>query len=108
MQVNGHGLVELSKAEPYKGLRPSANYLFQSLAQTYGNRAAGVILTGMGDDGANGLEALHAAGGLVFAQAEKGCVIFGMPREAIVRGAVDQILGLEHLSLALQQLTVRS
>ncbi len=107
IQVNLNGLVELSKAEPYKGLRPSANYLFHSLARTYGSQAVGVILTGMGDDGADGLQALHAAGGVVLAQEEKSCVVFGMPREAIVRGTVDQILSPEQIGAALQQLVVQ-
>lgn len=107
IQVNLDGLVELSKAEPYKGLRPSANYLFHSLARAYGGRAVGVILTGMGDDGADGLQALHAAGGLVLAQEEKSCVVFGMPREAIVRGAADQILSPEQIGATLRQLVVQ-
>ncbi len=107
IQVNLSGLVELSKAEPYKGLRPSANYLFYSLARAYGSRAVGVILTGMGDDGADGLQALHTAGGVVLAQEEKSCVVFGMPREAIVRGAVDQVLSPEQIGAALQQLVIQ-
>jgi two-component system chemotaxis response regulator CheB len=64
VRVNVHGIVELHKEAPYKGLRPSANFLFHSLARAYGPRAIGIVLTGMGDDGADGLLALRRAGGL--------------------------------------------
>jgi len=92
MQINAWGIIELNKEAPFKGLRPSANHLFRSLAQNYGPRAVGVILTGMGDDGANGMQALHEAGGLTLAQNEQSCVVYGMPREAVLRNAVDLVL----------------
>jgi two-component system chemotaxis response regulator CheB len=104
MQVNARGVVELCKEPPYKGLRPSANYLFRSLAQAYGPRAVGIVLTGMGDDGAEGLEALHQAGGLTVAQDEQSCVVYGMPREAVARNAVDRVLPLDQIALTLSQL----
>ncbi len=103
IQVNERGIVELSKAEPYKGLRPSANVLFESLARVFGPRAMGIILTGMGDDGVNGIEDLHRAGGLTFAQDEESCVVFGMPQQAIYRKAVDQVFGLEEIALLLAE-----
>jgi two-component system chemotaxis response regulator CheB len=92
MGINVWGIIELNKEAPYKGLRPSANHLFRSLAQNYGPRAVGVILTGMGDDGAEGMQALHDAGGLTLAQNEQSCVVYGMPREAVLRNAVDLVL----------------
>ncbi len=104
MQVNERGIVELLKSEPYKGLRPSANYMFNSLARVYGARAAGFILTGMGDDGAAGMEALHRAGGITFAQDEESCVVFGMPHEAIVRNAVDYVMNIEQMVFTLARL----
>jgi len=104
MQVNARGVVELCKEPPYKGLRPSANYLFHSLAKAYGPRAVGIVLTGMGDDGAEGLEALHQAGGLTVAQDEQSCVVYGMPREAVARNAVDRVLPLDQIALTLSQL----
>lgn len=104
LQVSIRGVVELSKEPPLKGLRPSANYLFRSLAQAYGSRAVGIILTGMGDDGVEGLVALHRAGGLTVAQDEASCVVYGMPREAIMRHAADQILSLDQIATALDQL----
>ncbi|HEY4721132.1 MAG TPA: CheB methylesterase domain-containing protein, partial [Anaerolineae bacterium] len=104
LQINEHGSLVLSRGQAYKGLRPSANYLFHSLAEVYGSQAAGVILTGMGDDGADGLVALHAAGGLTIAQDEASCIVYGMPREAVIRQAIDQVLPLEQVAAALCQL----
>ncbi len=101
MQVDMRGTVELIKEPPYKGLRPSANYLFASLARAFGSRAIGIVLTGMGNDGIDGLEALHLTGGLTLAQDQPSCVVYGMPREAIARGAVDQVLSLDQIALAL-------
>lgn len=104
MQINERGVVELLKEAPYKGLRPSANYMFFSLAKVFGPRAAGFILTGMGDDGANGLEAMHTAGAVTFAQDEESCVVFGMPHEAIVRNAADYVMNLEQMAGILARL----
>jgi two-component system chemotaxis response regulator CheB len=107
MELNAWGLVELNREPPYAGLRPSANYLFHSLARNYGVRAAGVILTGMGDDGVDGLVALHRSGGVTLAQDEASCVVYGMPREAVARGAVERVLPLELIALSLEQLNVK-
>jgi two-component system chemotaxis response regulator CheB len=107
MRVNARGVIELCKEQPYRGLRPSANYMFQSMARFYGPRALGIILTGMGDDGAEGLEALHRAGGLTVAQDEQSCVVYGMPREAIARNIVDRVLPPNQIALALGQLAQR-
>jgi two-component system chemotaxis response regulator CheB len=107
LQVNAWGVIELNREPPYKGLRPSANYLFYSLARNYGPRAVGIVLSGMGDDGAEGLEALHAAGGLVLAQNEQSCVVYGMPREVVVRNAADMVLSPEEIGSALSHLDTR-
>ena len=104
MQLNKSGVIELSKAPPYKGLRPSANYLFNSLARHYGARSMGVILTGMGDDGAEGLEAMHLVGCMNIAQNEDSCVVFGMPAEAIKRKAIRRVLTPEQIAEALLEL----
>ncbi len=103
MQINERGIVELTKADPFKGLRPSANYLFHSLARVFGPHALGIILTGMGDDGADGLDALHKAGGFTIAQDEKSCVVYGMPGEAVRRNSIDCILSLDQIGDVLQQ-----
>ena len=107
LKINGRGVLELSKESPYKSLRPSANYLFHSLARAYGPRALGIVLTGMGDDGVEGLEALHQAGGVVVAQDKRSCVVYGMPREAVIRNIVDQVLSLNQIGTALGQLAQR-
>ena len=77
---------------------PSADVLFESVAQVYGATAVGVVLTGMGDDGARGLWALRAAGGQTFAQDEDSCVVYGMPGAAVAAGAVAQIAPLSGLA----------
>jgi two-component system chemotaxis response regulator CheB len=74
--------------------RPSVEVLFQSVARSAGNNAIGVILTGMGRDGANGLLEMRNAGAYTIAQDEKSCVVFGMPREAIQLGAAAKVAPL--------------
>jgi two-component system chemotaxis response regulator CheB len=83
--------------------RPSVDVLFRSVAQAAGARALGLIMTGMGDDGAQGLLEMKAAGAVTFAQDEASSVVFGMPREAILRGAASQVLPLGELPAALMR-----
>src|SRR5262249_52279258 len=75
--------------------RPSVEVLFRSTAQAAGPNAAGVIMTGMGDDGAGGLLEMRDAGAFTIAQNEASCIVFGMPREAIRRGAAKSITPLD-------------
>ena len=81
--------------------RPAVNVLFRSAARCAGSNAIGVIMTGMGDDGAQGLLEMKTAGAWTIAQDEASCVVFGMPREAIKLGAVDEILSLDQIAPAL-------
>jgi len=74
--------------------RPSVDVLFRSVARSAGANALGIIMTGMGDDGAAGLAEMHEAGARTVAQDEASCVVFGMPKEAIKRGAVDKVVPL--------------
>jgi two-component system, chemotaxis family, protein-glutamate methylesterase/glutaminase len=104
LQINGKGLVELYKGLPYKGLRPSANYLFNSMAEIYGARAMGIILTGMGNDGVDGLDAIYRAGGWTVGQNEQSCVVYGMPREAVERGVIHQTLPPDGIAGVLMKL----
>jgi len=90
--VQPEGRVHLSEGDPVNGHRPSVDVTFSSLAKVYGNRAAGMLLTGMGADGAAGLLALRQAGGETFVQNEESCVVFGMPRAAIELGAAQNVL----------------
>jgi two-component system chemotaxis response regulator CheB len=78
--------------------RPSVNVLFRSVAKTAGPNAVGVIMTGMGADGAVGLKEMREAGAYTLAQDEASCVVFGMPKEAIKLGAVDKVLALSELA----------
>lgn len=84
---------------------PSCNVLFHSVAKVYGNRAIGLILTGMGDDGADGLRALYEAGATTIAQDEATSVVYGMPREAVLRGSVQHIRPLQGIATLLKKLT---
>lgn len=80
--------------------RPSVDVLFRSAARYAGSNAVGVIMTGMGDDGARGMKEMRDAGAYNIAQNEATCVVFGMPNEAIKRDAVDKVLSLETISSA--------
>jgi two-component system chemotaxis response regulator CheB len=85
--------------------RPSVDVLFRSAAAAAGPAAVGVIMTGMGDDGAQGLKEMKAAGAATIAQDEASCVVFGMPREAIAKGAADFVLPLQHIAGRVLELT---
>ena len=87
----------LSDGPPVNGHRPSADVLFHSVAQEFGLTAVGVLMTGMGDDGAEGLGAIKAAGGMTIAQSEDTCVVSGMPRAAILKGYANKIIPLDGL-----------
>ncbi|HVZ01382.1 MAG TPA: chemotaxis protein CheB [Dongiaceae bacterium] len=86
------GRIALSLAPAEEGFRPSANVLFRSAAAVSGASTLGVLLSGMGRDGATGLLALRQAGATTIAQDEASCVVFGMPREAIALGAAEHVL----------------
>ncbi len=95
------GVAPMNEADRYC---PSADRLFASVAQHYGAAAVGLIMTGMGEDGAQGLAALAAAGGATFGQDEASCVVYGMPKAAKALGAVRHELPLERLGLAIAAL----
>jgi two-component system chemotaxis response regulator CheB len=98
------GVARLSDAPAVDTFKPSVTPLFLSAARHHGARACGVILTGMGRDGAEGLRAIRAAGGTTFAQDEATSAVFGMARAAIELGAVERVLPLEEISRALLEL----
>ena len=83
--------------------RPSVDVLFASVAESAGSNAVGVILTGMGSDGAHGMQKMKAAGAITIAQDEASCVVFGMPKEAIRLGVVDRIVPLTSMPQAICQ-----
>ncbi|MBN1990788.1 MAG: chemotaxis response regulator protein-glutamate methylesterase [Bacteroidales bacterium] len=90
--------VEVKEGPLVNRHRPSVDVLFRSTARYAGANAIGVIMTGMGDDGARGLLEMHEAGAKTVAQDEKSCVVFGMPKEAIKLGAADKVLSLESIA----------
>jgi two-component system, chemotaxis family, protein-glutamate methylesterase/glutaminase len=91
-------MVVLSDGPTINGHRPSVDVLFHSVAQEFALTAVGLLMTGMGDDGAEGLGAIKAAGGIALAQSEETCVVSGMPRAAILKGYVNRILPLEGIA----------
>ncbi len=92
LTVFTNGRVQIEDSEPVRGFRPSIDVTFSSVARTWGSRASGVLLTGMGTDGAAGLLAIRLAGGTTLVQDEASCVVFGMPRAAIELGAAQHVL----------------
>jgi len=94
------GAVEIAlDEEPRDALhRPSADVLMASAAEAFGQRVVGVVLTGMGSDGAEGLRAIRGKGGLTLAEAEETCVIFGMPKAAIEAGVVHRVVPIERVA----------
>jgi two-component system chemotaxis response regulator CheB len=90
-------MVVLSDTPPINGHRPSADVLFHSVAQEFGLTSVGIIMTGMGEDGAEGIGAIKAAGGMTIAQSEETCVVGGMPRAAMMKGFVLKVLPLDTL-----------
>lgn len=109
---NRHTLLQRSGARYYVKVkdgplvcrhRPSVDVLFRSAAQYAGSNAVGIIMTGMGDDGARGMEEMKNVGAHTIAQDEETCVVFGMPHEAIKRDAVDKVLPLQAIAGAMMR-----
>jgi two-component system chemotaxis response regulator CheB len=103
LEVNRSGasyVARVFQADPVSGHRPSVDVMFESCSRSLGSNVVGVILTGMGADGARGMLAMHRNGARTFAQNEETCVVFGMPKEAIACGAVDDVLPLQRIAPA--------
>jgi two-component system chemotaxis response regulator CheB len=92
----------LSDEDPVNGHRPSVDVLFRSVAGEFGAQAMGLLMTGMGEDGAAGLGEIRAAGGFTVAQSRETCVVFGMPKTAIERGYAMRVADLQELPNILQ------
>lgn len=99
-----NGRLHVTSGAPRHFCRPSVDVLFESVATTCGGRAIGLLLTGMGRDGAAGLGAMRASGGFTIAQDEASCVVFGMPKEAIALGAATRVLPLDDMASTLLSL----
>ena len=103
-QVRGTELEgELAQSEPVNRHRPAVDVLFNSAVSQVGANALGVILTGMGKDGAQGLLALRKAGAWTIGQDQESCVVYGMPREAVLLGGAEDVLSLEQIAEVLMQ-----
>jgi two-component system chemotaxis response regulator CheB len=106
--ITPNGNFYLSHTPPIHFVRPSADLLFESLAASYGNRAAAVILTGAGNDGSTGVKSVKAAGGTVIAQNKATAKYFSMPAAAIATGCVDQVLPLQQIAPTLVSLVIHT
>ncbi len=102
--IEAHGTVRLSSDPPECGVRPSVNVTLASAARRYGAGTLGVILTGMGTDGTRGAGAVKAAGGVILAEAESTCVVFGMPRSVMEAGYADDMIPLHGMAAAISRL----
>jgi len=98
LQLNSQGCFEITRSAPVAGHCPSVTVLFESVAAYYRRSAVGVLLTGMGRDGADGLKAIALAGGTTIAQDEATSVVFGMPKEAIALGAAQHVLPIQSIA----------
>jgi two-component system chemotaxis response regulator CheB len=107
-KINGQYYVKVLDGPPVNRHKPSVDVLFKSAAECAGADALGIIMTGMGDDGARGLKQMHDQGARCLAQNEESCVVFGMPKEAIKLQAVDEILPLEGMARAILQFDSRA
>jgi len=104
----GQYFVHVADGPPVNRHKPSVDVLFKSAAEVAGRDALGIILTGMGDDGARGMKAMHDLGARTIAQNEETCVVFGMPKEAIKLQAVDEIMALENIAKAILRFDSRA
>jgi len=92
------GLISLNKKPPVHGLRPTVDTMMLSVAEVYGDKTIGVILTGMGSDGTRGMKAIKESEGKTMAQDEDTCVVYGMPKAAVEEGVVDKVVPLDKIA----------
>jgi two-component system chemotaxis response regulator CheB len=95
------GRIKLDEGDKIHGVRPAVDHLFNSATEIYGENLLGVILTGMGKDGADGMVKIKEKGGYNIVQNKETCTVYGMPGSAVAKGVVDQILSLEDISQAI-------
>jgi two-component system, chemotaxis family, protein-glutamate methylesterase/glutaminase len=108
LEIDRGGRLLCSHKAPVDGHRPSVSATFKAVADYCGDGAIGVLLTGMGSDGAQGMQEIYEAGGITIAQNEESSVVFGMPKQAIALGAVKYVLPVNKIGFMLQELLVAS
>lgn len=108
IKVMPGGRIKYDDSPPLGGHRPAADVLLKSIAASCGSAAAGIILTGMGKDGAEGIKAIKDSGGFTMAQSQESCVVFGMPKVAIELGGVDKVLSEEGITHELLKINASS
>lgn len=106
-KAGGQYYAVVADGPPVNRHKPAVDVLFRSVAECAGKDVLAIILTGMGDDGARGMKLLHDRGARTLAQDEESCVVFGMPKEAIALGAVDEILPISHVAPAIMAFDAR-
>lgn len=104
LEVTDRGFLRVTDGPPVNGCRPAADVTMAGVARAFGQRAIGLVMTGMGRDGAAGLAAIRQVDGVTLAQDQASSVIFGMPRAAIDAGVVDEIVPLDRMARRLQEL----
>lgn len=102
VRLTAAGVVELDDGARVHGVRPSIDVTLQSVAEHFASRSVVAVLTGMGQDGAAGAEAVHKAGGYILAEDESSCVVWGMPRAVVERGVADCVVPLDRMAEAIQ------
>ena len=98
------GLIHLTMTDPIHGVRPAADHMFSSAASLFGQKCIGVVLTGMGKDGAEGALSIKKAGGIVLGECEFSCTIYGMPKAAKILGAVESEFPIDQMHHAITSL----
>lgn len=101
LELDAQGRIALNDDPPLWGVRPAADVMMRAVAARFGSRAIGVVLTGMGCDGALGVKAIQGAGGLCLGQDEASSVVYGMPRAAFETGALAQVVALPDMAAAI-------
>ncbi len=96
-------IIRLHQGPKVNSVRPSITLMMNSAAECFGSKCIGVLLTGMGQDGVEGMRSIKRAGGVTFAEDESTCVVFGMPRVAIQEGVVDKVLPIHHMGLEIMK-----
>lgn len=96
--------IRLDVGDKLFGVRPCVDYLFKSASEVYGKDILGIILTGMGKDGTDGMNSIKMNGGYNIAQDKESCVVYGMPGNAVAKGVVDEVLSLSDISKTLNDL----